>query len=203
MGRPTDTSGYCRQCGYSLHGLSPTEADGSAPRWRCPECGRGFDPENPKSFARHRHGRILNWLASPVGWPAVVIMLVAAGGALCVSRWRLTVFTPTVGLWFYLEPGALRQRTNLLTWRDCLFTAAMLAAIAAMAWWIVRSIIGALARWRWGELRPDQAIHLGRRRMLMGLGTAIVAAGAAMGWPYLLAQKWIARRRQLGPAIPD
>lgn len=35
-------SRFCRSCNYDLNGLS---------EHRCPECGREFDPENPKSFA--------------------------------------------------------------------------------------------------------------------------------------------------------
>jgi len=33
---------YCLGCGYSLHGL---------PINRCPECGREFDPANPRTFS--------------------------------------------------------------------------------------------------------------------------------------------------------
>ncbi len=34
---------YCRKCGYALVGLSED---------RCPECGRAFDPANPRTFRR-------------------------------------------------------------------------------------------------------------------------------------------------------
>lgn len=33
----------CRSCGYDLSGLA---------EHRCPECGRGFDPEKPETFLR-------------------------------------------------------------------------------------------------------------------------------------------------------
>lgn len=40
-----DPEKYCRDCGYVLNGLSEN---------RCPECGRPFDPEDAKSYLRHR-----------------------------------------------------------------------------------------------------------------------------------------------------
>ena len=45
---------YCRQCGYSLYGLTES---------RCPECGKGFDPADPKTY-RHapKHGPLWLWL---------------------------------------------------------------------------------------------------------------------------------------------
>ena len=36
-----DPQAQCRRCGYPLRGLS---------RPACPECGRGFDPNNPRSY---------------------------------------------------------------------------------------------------------------------------------------------------------
>jgi len=35
---------FCRQCGYNLYGL---------PENRCPECGKAFDPHDPKTYWRH------------------------------------------------------------------------------------------------------------------------------------------------------
>ena len=39
---------YCRACYYDLRGQETS---------RCPECGRAFDPQDPKSFLEHR-GRV-------------------------------------------------------------------------------------------------------------------------------------------------
>lgn len=36
---------FCRGCRYDLRGQGRGEAE-----YRCPECGRGFDPENPRTF---------------------------------------------------------------------------------------------------------------------------------------------------------
>src|ERR1017187_4798216 len=51
MNAPPDMSDchmFCRGCGYALVGLTSR---------RCPECGREFDPENPRTFlVRPRRG---------------------------------------------------------------------------------------------------------------------------------------------------
>ena len=44
---PSTATMYCRKCGYALVGLSEN---------RCPECGRGFDPGDRKTFARSPRG---------------------------------------------------------------------------------------------------------------------------------------------------
>ena len=56
---PIDTSPnmFCRHCGYALIGL---------PSNRCPECGRNFDPANPKSFRAHPRRRIWGYLVKIV-----------------------------------------------------------------------------------------------------------------------------------------
>jgi hypothetical protein len=50
----TSASMYCRQCGYQLAGLSQS---------RCPECGRPFDPRNPRTFLRWpRSWTVRRWI---------------------------------------------------------------------------------------------------------------------------------------------
>jgi hypothetical protein len=39
--KPSDPTKWCKTCGYVLDGLSEN---------RCPECGRGFDPANRRTF---------------------------------------------------------------------------------------------------------------------------------------------------------
>src|SRR4051812_43733652 len=44
---------FCRKCGYALVGL---------PSRCCPECGRAFDPANPRTFAsRPPRGWVWRW----------------------------------------------------------------------------------------------------------------------------------------------
>lgn len=61
---------FCRACGYCLFGL---------PENRCPECGRGFDPGDPKTFLR-RPRRL--WLRRLLVWGGIPLLLLclAYGG---------------------------------------------------------------------------------------------------------------------------
>jgi len=60
---------FCRGCGYALIGLESRQ---------CPECGRGFDPGNPRTFARRPpRGWIGRWGRRVAG---MLGLLVLAGG---------------------------------------------------------------------------------------------------------------------------
>lgn len=77
-----DDSMYCKGCGYTLRGLEGARrADGRA---TCPECGREFGPEDPRTWnyfrARHaeREGRVPGWmvmLGVMVAWVAFVMVM--------------------------------------------------------------------------------------------------------------------------------
>jgi hypothetical protein len=57
----------CLQCGYSLRGL---------PEPRCPECGRAFDPADPRTFGPRSSTRwFQGWDAPPPQWQAYVLAL--------------------------------------------------------------------------------------------------------------------------------
>jgi len=187
MQTPSPSSGYCAGCGYCLRGLTLEP--------RCPECGRKFDPDDPKTFRRHPHGRLVRWLAEPIGWPTVILSLLSAAGVLTVSRWQWNTFNPSaVDLVYYLNPSALRHGDNLYTYRDYVFTGSMLLAIFVAAWWVLRLVFGMLARWRMDWQCDELPIRAGRRHALIFLALLLVGAGAALGWPYRFAQQWIALR---------
>ena len=60
---------YCRRCNYNLHGLT-------APR--CPECGREFDPTNPKTY-RSRPARGWAHYAKRAAYALAVLLLLLVG----------------------------------------------------------------------------------------------------------------------------
>jgi hypothetical protein len=71
-----ETAMYCRKCGYELRGLTAA---------RCPECGRPFDRNNPRTY---RLRRVSRWAALP-RWIAL----------------RLSLLLLALGLpwgWFYI-----------------------------------------------------------------------------------------------------
>lgn len=60
---------FCRGCGYALIGLESRQ---------CPECGRGFDPGNPRTFARRPpRGWMGRWGRRVAG---MLVLVVLAGG---------------------------------------------------------------------------------------------------------------------------
>jgi hypothetical protein len=69
----------CLGCNYALRGL---------PEPRCPECGREFDLDDPKSFNSERPLRWIDrTLLKPIGWP-----MFTALGLLCAGYLSLGIF---------------------------------------------------------------------------------------------------------------
>ncbi len=69
----TEHCRYCRGCSYDLHALTTP---------RCPECGRAFDPADPRTYRRRPARR---WLRRLVwGGVALVLLVLLPGGA---SAW--------------------------------------------------------------------------------------------------------------------
>jgi hypothetical protein len=190
MEAPTIPRGYCIACGYSLQGL-PAGAAG----YRCPECGRAFNPANPKTFRNTPQGRLASWLVKPMEWPMVCVSLAAAIGVMSVSRWKLSAFAPSaVDLFYYLRPEAIRNRSSLVTWRDYVFTLSMLGAIFVFCYWLVRSSARELIQWHTGIKEDDRPADIGRRRTVFVIAMLVTVGGAILGWPYRLAQHCVALR---------
>ena len=70
---------FCRGCGYNLHALTTP---------RCPECGRPFDPQSPRTFRKHPprpwHRQLLR-----IGVPVLLLILVpTALGTWLYQGWK-------------------------------------------------------------------------------------------------------------------
>jgi len=72
----------CLSCQYELKGLTPSEDKG----FRCPECGRAFDPSNPITFshvsvmaARVRYHLSRVFFVGLAVWVTVFILFAAVG----------------------------------------------------------------------------------------------------------------------------
>jgi hypothetical protein len=77
----------CLDCNYSLIGL-PTN--------RCPECGREFNLENPKSFNSERPLRWIDRkLLKPIGWPTFTTIAL-----ICCGYLYLGIYPAMYFLWF-------------------------------------------------------------------------------------------------------
>ena len=73
----TDTA-FCLGCGYFLRNL-PTQT--------CPECGRPFDPADPRTMSLgHPLRPWQRWLLRPIGWPMIALALLGTAALAYLSR---------------------------------------------------------------------------------------------------------------------
>lgn len=120
---------YCKGCGYVLDGL---------PEHRCPECGREFDPGNPKTFSDQpplHPVKVL--LLRPIGWPTFLL----AGGALIMCLLDDSP-PPTRGRWL---PLALLSWFAVSVW----WSARLLAVLVVWLTNLKRHYRPARHVWRW------------------------------------------------------
>ena len=96
---PTKPSMYCRHCGYVLDGL------GNA---RCPECGCGFDADNPRSYRKTPRGhQWRRWRRTTIRAMLIVLAIsFVAGLTIVITMLRPTVLKVNIGL----------VETNLRPW---------------------------------------------------------------------------------------
>jgi hypothetical protein len=78
MPLPDDSNARCLSCGYLLRGLTEN---------RCPECGRPFDPNDPRTVNLGRQvGPVARLWLRPPGWPLNVM----CAFWMCVVLWGNT-----------------------------------------------------------------------------------------------------------------
>lgn len=92
----------CLECGYTLDFLS---------RNRCPECGRGFDPDDPTTFRRpvHRPSAIIITVAYLLPFILGFVFWTFIGA----GKWHRTGNWPPLGARVY---GALIQSAGPVAW---------------------------------------------------------------------------------------
>jgi hypothetical protein len=85
---PDDWQGYCRSCGYLLRGL---------PAPRCPECGRTFDRNNPRTYLKNPKRPFRKWARRA----AMLLLLLATAYAAEIGwlYWGWKAEQPAVALW--------------------------------------------------------------------------------------------------------
>lgn len=73
---------FCRSCRYDLTGLDPSPA-GESPTTRlphaCPECGRGFDPADPRTWQPLPRSRFAQFVFGKGGATIVAALLIGVG----------------------------------------------------------------------------------------------------------------------------
>src|SRR5437588_712884 len=77
---PQEPNPLCLDCNYPLPGLAAST--------RCPECGRPFDPADPRTMNFGRPlGPFARRLLTPVGWPTILLASLSLAGVAVVTRW--------------------------------------------------------------------------------------------------------------------
>ncbi len=78
-------SRFCLKCGYVLDGL---------PENRCPECGRGFDPQKSDTWSDHKPSRLWSgvarllpspWIVIPLNWATSYLLGAPVGALLALA----------------------------------------------------------------------------------------------------------------------
>lgn len=81
MAQPTSHPGlYCRRCGYDLRSRHES--------LRCPECGREFDPSNPRTFLHRPPRAYTRWLKRLGVVLLSVLLILSAGWGWLYWGWR-------------------------------------------------------------------------------------------------------------------
>jgi hypothetical protein len=134
--------GLCLTCGYALHGL---------PTPRCPECGREFDPLDPKTMNMGRElSELAKFVLGPVRWPVSLM----SWGAIVIA------------LWYARLPGGQIVQSSSI-W--------ILGGLGAL--WMLWPIVRIVAARKYGW--PTSLLMRGQRLRLM-VGICIVAAVVAI-----------------------
>jgi hypothetical protein len=181
--------GSCLGCGYALRGLTEP---------RCPECGRGFDPLDPRTFRAGRPiSRLTRLILRPVGLLWVILSLIGLGLVLSATRWPTAWRVPFRDLPLYWR--LVREpRKQLLTPTDWLYTIGIVLSCLVLLAWLIR-VLAQWATMRRLRLTRADRVNQSRRHALIALSIAGTAALAAVGWPFRVARLWVARLLRTPP----
>jgi hypothetical protein len=181
--------GRCIDCNYPLQGLAEP---------RCPECGRGFDPANPKTMNLGRPiGPRARLLSRPTGRPTVVVALLALVAMLAVTRPPLGAPSLAAAR-YWLQPRLLKSGESLITWRDWTYSIGLVLGIAGTMTFGVRKILRSFISFRYRQFPLTKERRLAQSVMIyIALACALMAV--LLGWPLQVGQHWVARQMAVKP----
>ena len=184
---PNNHQSLCWTCGYSLQALTST---------RCPECGRPFNPADPKTTnTSGHHRRLPHWFAThALGSPTIIAT------ALAVFAMALTTRLPAAGSfdWSFLDVQYLGDPRywpmfvlypESRTWLDLLFICALSGAALIISATSFRVLCRAVLKRRY---RPVWVRTTWRTRLLLPGLWLLFGALLLIGGQYRLAQHLIA-----------
>ena len=181
----------CKGCGYQLRQITTT---------RCPECGREFDPADPRTM---HFGQPAGWLGrfllQKSSVAPIVLCCLAAIALVCISRWPMGEPKASAADLKYFFRHGIRDRFVTVT--GFLDVGAIILLVIVLLYWLLRQ----LGRWiaaRHYHRSRDRPVHLGRRAMLLSFAVITSVIVCAIGWPYRLAKRWIRVRGEQLKAVP-
>jgi hypothetical protein len=180
----------CLGCGYSLRGLSGK---------LCPECGRAFDPANPKSMNLGRKaGFIVRFLLRPKRrWP-IIYLAVATCLVVTSARWPIgDVRLRLIDLRYYF--GSRGFRLRLLSYTDWAYAGGLILAAAVFGLCIFGVGLRAILR-RIYQQPPPPPVNMGRRVVLGTFAIFAMGGSIVIGWPYRIARAWIRQIMAMPPS---
>jgi hypothetical protein len=180
---PTPQNAFCLTCGYALRDL---------PGRTCPECGRPFDPADPRTMSLgHPLRPWQRWLLRPTGWPMIALALLGTGGLIYLSRWpRLSPEPLSVLLDEFHWP---RPYTMPPTAPDVVFYIAVVLWSVFIAWTVVWQLARLVLVRR--AVRRAKVWTVDTRRRHRAIAAAAIVSVLCMifGWQQRVGQRWIAR----------
>ena len=174
---------FCLGCGYPLRKL---------PAHRCPECGRRFDPADPRTMSLFRPLRPWQrWLLRPTGWPTISLALIGTAALAWLSRWpRLSLEPPSVLLDEFHWP---RPYTMPPTVPDIVFYAAVVLWAAFIAWVVLWRLPRVLLVPRAARRANVWGIDTRRRRPAIAAAAIVSVVCMIFGWESRVGRRWMAR----------
>lgn len=180
---PSTDTAFCLACGYSLRNL-PTPT--------CPECGRPFDPADPRTIGLgHPLRPWQRWLLRPTSWPTIALPLLGTAALIYLSRWpHLSPEPPSVLLDEFHWP---RPNTMPPTVMDVVFYAAVVLWAAFVAWTILWQLARLLLVPRAGRRANVWGIDTRRRHRAIAAAAILGIFFIIFGWEQRVGRRWIAR----------
>ena len=196
-----DTDARCQGCYYALRGLIEP---------RCPECGRPFDPDDPKTmYMGLPPGRISGWFLKPIGWPMHTTAILAS---LFMLRWAFLPHISVGNFTLFLWPLAwVRLIGEVIRYWRVIPADWLLSDLLFPIW----SIIGAvwllrfLARVGAGIwFRQPRSIYLSHWQrwlwtpLLLAFVLTLWTTGLAMRGAFWISRPWLNRLAQQALSAP-
>jgi hypothetical protein len=179
---------FCLGCAYSLRELTSP---------RCPECGRGFDPDDARTMSLGKPlSRWQRWLLRPLGWRTISLALLGTAGLVYLSRWPGLSPEPWSVLrgefrWYWpvvrplTVPGVVFAASAIL-W--ALFLA------LAIFWQVARFLVPRAAR-----RAKVCTVDTRWRRRAQILTTVLATCFLIFGWEHRIGRRWVARVHTFTP----